>query len=88
MNCSFITHLTPATLITLRSTTAAIPIPLMAHLESPAPINCAIDSPKPNTFRAQPTAYNFGKNKISEAVWKKVNMNIGINVYIPDQNNK
>lgn len=54
-NCNFITHLTPATLITPNNSTAAIAKPLAAHVLS-APIKFAIDSPKPKTLRAQPTA--------------------------------
>lgn len=56
INCNFITHFTPATLIMLSNKTAAHAIDLTAHLESPNPISSAIDSPKPKTFRAHPTA--------------------------------
>lgn len=56
INWSFMTHFTPATFMTLSSKTAAIAISRTAHVESPSPISSAIDSPKPKTFKAQPTA--------------------------------
>lgn len=54
-NCNFTTHFTPATLITDNSTTAAHAKPRCAHVDSKF-TRPAIDSPKPKTFRAQPTA--------------------------------
>lgn len=55
-NCSFTTHLTPATLMTLSSSTAPVAKPRMAHLLFSNPTSPAIDSPKPSTLSAQPTA--------------------------------
>lgn len=55
INCSLITHLTPAILIVPRSSTAAMAKPRAAHIFS-ASIKFAIDSPKPNMFKAHPTA--------------------------------
>lgn len=60
-NCSFTTHFTPATLIVPSSSTAAMANPRDAHLcvslSGSATTKPAIDSPKPNTFKAQPTAW-------------------------------
>lgn len=61
-NCSLITHLTPAILMVPRSITAATAKALAAHVLSVV-TKFAIDSPKPNTFKAHPTAWkskNYG----------------------------
>ena len=55
-NCSLTTHLTPATFIMDRRITAVQAKPRWAHADS-KPTSPAIDSPKPNTFSAQPTAF-------------------------------
>lgn len=55
INCNLMTHLTPATLITDNNITAAQAKPRWAQVDS-KPTRPAIDSPKPKTFRAQPTA--------------------------------
>lgn len=57
MNCSLMTHLTPATFMEPSSKTAAVAKPRMAHLLPSSPTKPAIDSPKPMTLRAQPTAW-------------------------------
>lgn len=56
-NCSLMTHFTPATLIVPSKSTAATAKPLAAQVLL-ALTKSAIDSPKPNTFKAQPTACN------------------------------
>lgn len=49
------THFTPATFIIERSITAAQAKPLCAQADS-KPTSPAMDSPKPKTFKAHPTA--------------------------------
>lgn len=56
-NCSLMTHLTPATLIVPSKSTAETAKPRAAQVLS-VPTRFAMDSPKPNTLSAQPTAWN------------------------------
>jgi hypothetical protein len=58
MNCNLMTHFTPAIFIVPSRSTAPIAKPLAAQALS-HPTRLAIDSPKPTTFRAHPTACNF-----------------------------
>lgn len=57
MNCSLMTHLTPATLMQPSNRTAAVAKPRIAHLLPSSPTKPAMDSPKPMTLSAQPTAW-------------------------------